>query len=195
MIFKKIHNKLERMASKKGITALFLLSHSVLLLMMLFTFPRINNKFGTQAFDLKTFGYSQSEATMMLENLDQSTIDLYLFPQLFLLDILYPILLALFLSTLIIRLSNLITVNQNRVFSSLFILPFIAMFIDYFENIMISVMITNPTNVSSELIKTASLFTQMKGGFTTLSWLVVLILLGAWLISKRKKNKHTAITV
>ena len=195
MIFRKIHNKLERMASKKGITGLFLLSHTVLLLMMLFTFPRINAKFGTQAFDLKTFGYSQSEATMMLRHLDQSTIDLYLFPQLFLLDILYPILLALFLSTLIIRLSNLIKVNQNHVFSSLFVLPFIAMFIDYFENIMISLMITNPINVSSGVIKTASLFTQMKGGFTTLSWLVILILLGIWLINKRKNNKHTANTV
>ncbi|NQU53206.1 MAG: hypothetical protein HQ522_11785 [Bacteroidetes bacterium] len=135
------------MASKKGITGLFLLSHTVLLLMMLFTFPRINAKFGTQAFDLKTFGYSQSEATMMLRNLDQSTIDLYLLPQLFLLDILYPILLALFLSTLIIRLSNLIKINENHVFSNLFMLPFIAMFIDYFENIMITLMITNPTNV------------------------------------------------
>jgi hypothetical protein len=182
------------MASKKGITALFLLSHTVLLLMMLFTFPRINAKFGTQAFDLKTFGYSQSEATMMLRHLDQPTIDLYLFPQLFLLDILYPILLALFLSTLIIRLSNLTKINQNHVFSSLFVLPFIAMFIDYFENIMISLMITNPINVSSEVIKTASLFTQMKGGFTTLSWLVILILLGIWLINKRN-NKHTANTV
>jgi hypothetical protein len=161
---------------------LFLLSHTVLLLMMLFTFPQINAKFDTQAFDLKTFGYSQAEATMMLRNLDQSTIDLYLFPQLFLLDILYPILLALFLSTLIIRLSNLINANQNHVFSSLFMLPFIAMFIDYFENILISLMITNPTNVSSKVIKAASIFTQMKGGFTTLSWLVILILLGIWLI-------------
>ena len=195
MTFRKIHNKLERVASKTGITGLFLLSHTVLLLMMLFTFPRINAKFDTQAFDLKTFGYSQSEATMMLRNLDQSTIDLYLFPQLFLLDILYPILLALFLSTLIIRLSNLIKVNQNHVFSSLFMLPFIAMFIDYFENIMISLMITNSTNVSSEVIKAASIFTQMKGGFTTLSWLVILILLGIWLIKKRKNNKHTVNTM
>lgn len=129
---------------------------------------------------------------MMFRNFDQSTIDLYLFPQLFLLDILYPILLALFLSTLIIRLSNLIKVNQNHVFSSLFILPFIAMFIDYFENIMVSLMITN---VSSEVIKTASLFTQMKGGFTTLSCLAILTLLGLWLINKRKKNKNTVNTV
>jgi hypothetical protein len=192
MPFRKIHNKLQRMASKTGITGLFLLSHTVLLLMMLFTFPRINAKFGTQAFDLKTFGYSQSEATMMLRNLDQSTIDLYLFPQLFLLDILYPILLALFLSTLIIRLSDLIKINHNHVFSNLFMLPFIAMFIDYFENIMISLMLTSPLNVSSIVLKTASIFTQMKGAFTTLSWLVILTLLIVWLIEKWKNKKHTA---
>jgi hypothetical protein len=116
-------------------------------------------KLGTQAFDLKPFGYSESEATIMLQDLDQSTVDLYLFPQLFLLDVLYPILLATFLSTLIIQLSNLIKINQNHVFSNLFLLPFIAMFIDYFENIMISLMITNPTNVSSGMIKTASILT------------------------------------
>jgi len=195
MKFRKIHNKLEQMASKSGITVLFLLSHSVLLLMMLFTFPRINDKFGTEAFDLKTFGYSHSEAIMMLRNLDQSTIDFYLFPQLFLLDILYPFLLALFLSTLIIRLSDLIKINQNHLFSNLFILPFIAMFFDYFENIMISLMIINPTSVSSGVVKTASIFTQLKGAITTLSWLVVLILLVIWLINKRKNRKPNVINV
>ena len=190
MTFRNVYNKLERMASKSGIIGLFLLSHTVLLLMMLFTFPRINAKFGTRAFDLKTFGYSQSEAAMMLRNLDQSTIDLYLFPQLFLLDILYPILLALFLSTLIIRLSDLIKISRDHVFSNLFMLPFIAMFIDYFENIMISLMLLNPSNVSSGLIKAASVFTQMKGGFTTLSWLVILILLFIWIMNKRKSSRQ-----
>ena len=102
MRFIKIHSKLQRLATRSGILGLFLLSHTVLLLMMLFTFPRINAKFGTQAFDLKTFGYSQSEATMMLGNLDQSTVDFYLFPQLFLLDILYPLLLAVFLKLLVL---------------------------------------------------------------------------------------------
>ncbi len=195
MRFRKIHNKLELLASRSGIIGLFLLSHTVLLLMMLFTFPRINAKFGTRAFDLKTFGYSRSEATVMLQNLDQSTIDFYLFPQLFLLDILYPILLALFLSTVIIRLSHLIKINQDHVFSNLFMLPFIAMFIDYLENIMISLMLLNPTSVSSGVIKTASIFTKMKGGFTTLSWLVIIILLVIWVIDKIKNKKRTANTV
>lgn len=187
MRFRKIHNKLEQLATKRGLIGLFLLSHMVLLLMMLFTFPRINAKLGTRAFDLKTFGYSQSEAAMMLGNLDQSTIDFYLFPQLFLLDILYPILLALFLSTVIIRLSDLIKMSPDHVFSNLFLLPFIAMFLDYFENIMISLMLLNLTSVSSGIIKTASIFTQMKGGLTTLSWLVIIILLVIWVIKKIKK--------
>ena len=189
MRFKKIHTKLERMASKPGLIGLFLLSHTVLLLMMLFTFPRINAKLGTQAFDLKTFGYSQSEATMMLQNLDQSTVDFYLFPQLFLLDLLYPVLLALFLSTVIIRLSDLVKIRPDHVFSNLFMLPFLAMFIDYFENIMISFMLLNRTSVTSGPIKTASIFTQMKGGFTTLSWLVIIILLVIWVMNKRKNGK------
>lgn len=191
MIFKRVHNKLERMASKSGIAVLFLLAHLVLLSMMLFTFPRINARFETSAFDLKTFGYSESEAVSMLQKLDQSTIDFYLFPQLFLLDVLYPILLAIFLSTIIIRLSGLINIKDGHIFSNLFILPFLAMFFDYSENLMISSMLLNSTAVSPVVIKTASIFTLMKGGFTTLSWSVILILLVIWVFEKRKKEKQS----
>ncbi len=190
MILRNQYNRLNRMSSKTGIVILFLLAHLVLILMMVFTFPRINAQFGTQAFDLKTFGYSQEEATSMIQNLDQSTIDFYIFPQLLLLDILYPILLALFLSTLIIRLSNLIELSPNRIYSNLFILPFIAMFIDYLENSMILVMISNPEEISSGLIKVASIFTQMKAAFTTMSWLVILILFVIWL-NKKRIDKNT----
>ena len=192
MILKKIYKRLERLASKSGIIVLFLLSHSVFLCMMLFTFPRINAKLGTQAFDMKTFGYSHSEAIAMLQNLDQSTIDFYLFPQLFLLDILYPILLALFLSTVIIRLSNLIKISPNHIFSNLYVLPFIAMFFDYLENSMISLMITNGADVSSGIIMSSNIFTLTKGIFTTLSWVTILILLVVWLFNSWKNKAHIA---
>ena len=189
MILSNQYRILNRMSSKSGIVILFLLAHLVLIMMMVFTFPRINAQLGSQAFDLKTFGYTQEEATLMIQNLDQSTIDFYIFPQLLLLDILYPILLALLLSTLIIRLSNLIRLSPNHIYSNLFILPFIAMFIDYLENSLILVMITNPEEISSGLIKLASIFTQLKGAFTTISWLVILILFVIWLNKKwRDKN-------
>ena len=57
MIAKGLFDKLKIMATKRGLITLFILAHSTLLLMIMFTFPRINAKFGTQAFDLKPFGY------------------------------------------------------------------------------------------------------------------------------------------
>jgi len=181
------------MASKSGIIALFLLAHSILLAMMIFTFPRINAKMGTEAFDLQTFGYSQIDAMQMIHNLDQATTNFYIFPQLFFLDLLYPLLLALFLSVVIIRLSNLVNINPNRSYSNLFILPFIAMFFDYMENIFIWQMITNLKGLSPSVFKLASIFTQMKGAFTTLSWVVILILIVVWIKNKWKNKKHAAI--
>ena len=189
MLFKKLHRKLESIATKSRILILFLLAHTVLLIMMLFTFPKINAKIGTQAFDLKTFGYSQTDAQVMLQNLDEPTIDFYIFPQLFLLDVLYPILFATFLSTLIIRLSNLIWDKPTSFYSNLFILPFIAMCADYLENIMISIMITNPTEVMPAIIKASSFITQTKSVFTTISWIIIVILFVVWLKKRTQLAK------
>lgn len=193
MIFKSVHTKLEKLSSKYGIIGLFILAHSVLLSMMLITFPRINSVLGTEAFDLKTFGYSFSEATIMIQNLDQNTIEFYLFPQLFFLDVLYPVLLALFLSAVIIRLS--IIIKLNDVMSNLYLLPFIAMFADYLENIMISLLITNAEFVSFASIKIASSLTLLKSTFTILSWIIIFGMLVLWFkqkwLSKRDLGSHT----
>jgi hypothetical protein len=191
---RKIRDKLAGLASGAGILVLFLLAHTVLLLMMLFTFPRINATLGNQAFDLQTFGYTVSTAMEMLQQLDQATIDLYLFPQLWLLDVLYPLLLALFLSTCIIRLSDLLKTGRRGILSGLFLLPFIAMVFDYFENILISLMISHGSTVSAGVIRTASIFTLMKGLLTMLSWLVILVLLSVWLIHKRQMKRAAGPT-
>lgn len=180
------HNRLTQLTTKPRIITLFVLAHLVLLLMMLFTFPRINAQLGTEAFDLKATGYSVEEASVMLQNLNQATIDLYLFPQLFLLDVLYPLLLALLLSALIIRLSGLIKLSTDHGLSNLYLLPFLAMVLDYGENILIALMITNPKPVSESIIKTSSLFTQLKSGTTTLCWLVVIVLFVVWLVRRKK---------
>ena len=180
----KIYCRLERMSSWTGIITLFILAHLVLLSMMIFTFPEINDKLGTQAFDLKTFGYSESETFTMLQNLDKATVDIYIFPQLFFLDILYPVLLSLFLSALIIRLSNLTMMNRKGFSSVLYLLPFAAMVFNYLENGFIFQMITNSADVSTVVIKTASILTQLKGAFTMLNWTIIFILSGVWVKNK-----------
>lgn len=175
---------LKKFASIKGVFVLFILAHSVLLVMMTYTFPRINAVLKTSAFDLKTFGYNLIEASTMVANLDQETVDFYIFPQLFLLDVLYPVLLALFLGALIIRLANLVYKKDSHFLGKLYFLPFIAMFIDYCENISIWKMITSKNELSPDLVQTASIFTQLKGAITTLSWLVILVLFVIWLKQK-----------
>ncbi|WP_422358805.1 hypothetical protein [Reichenbachiella sp.] len=187
MTFKNLHNNLERLTTKPRIITLFILAHLVLLMMMLFTFPRINAQLGTEAFDLKAMGYSVEEATVMINKLDQATVDLYLFPQLFLLDLFYPLLLGLLLSALIIRLSHLIKLPSGHILSNLYLLPFLAMLLDYGENILIAKMITNSNHVSETIIKTASLFTQIKSGTTTLCWLVVVVYFVVWLVRKKRR--------
>lgn len=188
MILKKMYQQLEPLSSKKGILLLFVLAHSVLGMMMIFTFPRINGRLGAQAFDLKTFGYSESEALSMLQNLDPATINFYIFPQLLLLDVLYPVLLALFLSAVMIRLARLINLSRNHLFSNLYLLPFLAMISDYLENVMILLLIKNATAPSLIIIQVASILTQLKGAFTMLSWTIILVLLTIWLTQKRKAD-------
>lgn len=100
----------------------------------------------------------------------------------------YPVLLTLFLSTLIIRLSNLIEVRPKVIYSNLFIVPFIAMGIDYLENILISIMITSSTEISSGVFKIASACTQLKGVFTSISWVVIITLCVIW-VKNRSRNK------
>lgn len=187
MILTSMHEGISRLATISRIILLFVMAHTVLALMMLFTFPVINKQLGSKAFDLRPSGYSFEEAYAMIQNLDRATINLYLFPQLFLLDILYPVLLALFLSAMIIRLSNLINVKDHSVFSNLFVLPFVAMIFDYLENILVALMITGNVDVTKTIVHVASFSTQCKGLFTTLSWIGILVLTFIWLKNKLKR--------
>lgn len=189
MIQDKLSTKLNQISSTKGVIALFLMAHIVLLLMMTLTFPPINAQIETQAFDLQTFGYSLEDAAMILQNLNQDTKELYIFPQLLLLDILYPFLLALFLSVLMIRLWNL-TYLSPKFLSYLFLIPFIAMFFDYFENTLIILMITESVELASGIVSIASMCTLLKGIMTTVSWIVILVLFVIW-----GKNKFFYIKV
>ncbi|UZR96997.1 hypothetical protein [Chondrinema litorale] len=94
-----LNSLLQKTSSVKNICILFVASQLILLLMMTYTFPVINSDIGTKAYDLQTFGYSVTTAKSIVNNLSTRSLQLYLFPQLTLLDVCYPFLLALFLSS------------------------------------------------------------------------------------------------
>lgn len=175
---------LQKTSSVKSICILFVVSHLVLLSMMVFTFPVINDQIGTKAFDLQTFGYSVSMAKSIVNNLDPATTQLYLFPQLTFLDLLYPFLLALFLSSLLFRLAN----NNSKIGSLIVVIPFLAMISDYSENICVILMISKSIEVSESLVFISSSFTVLKSILTSIAWLAMLILALKWLILRMKEK-------
>jgi len=183
-----------RTSSVKYLSYLFLSSHVILILMMTYTFPRINNQIGATAFDLRTFGYSVSEARSIVTNLNDQTTDLYLFPQLSLLDLLYPFLLALFLSSFLFRLIS-ITKTKNRMSSMLLMVPFLAMIFDYLENICIILMITKTVETSEYFVVLSSIFTILKSVLTSFAWINVLFYSIRWIRMKNmKRNKKQPLT-
>ncbi len=190
-----INSVLQKTSSIKGVCILFVTSHLVILSMMIFTFPVINNQIGGKAFDLQTFGYSLSMAESIINNLNTQTTNLYLFPQLTLLDVLYPFLLALFLSSFLFRLFS-ITKTKNKAKLILLIVPLLAMGFDYLENICIILMISKSIELSESIVLISSSFTVFKSTLTSIAWLTILVYAIKWLILKirDKKNKQALAT-
>ena len=189
-----INSLISRTSSVKSLIYLFLSSHVILLLMMTFTFPRINNQIGTKAFDLNFSGYSVTEARSIVNNLTDQVTNLYLFPQLSFLDLLYPSLLALFLSSFLFRLIT-ITKAKNGLNSILLIVPFLAMTFDYLENICIILMITKTAEISDSLVLISSSFTLLKSLSTSLAWISILFYSIRWFrIKKMERNEKQPLT-
>ena len=183
-----LNSILLKVSSPKRIFLIFVASQLVFLLMMIYTFPEINRQIGTKAFDLQTFGYSVSTAQSIVNNLDDRTMGLYIFPQLMLLDIVYPFLLALLLSGLLFRLIKT-TQSEGKIISKLLILPFVAMISDYSENIGVILMISKSIEVSQTIVYLTSTSTILKGVSTSIAWIAILVLSVKWIIMKiRGKN-------
>ncbi|MCV9385851.1 hypothetical protein [Reichenbachiella ulvae] len=179
---------INRTPSISHIFILFLGSQLVLGLMFAFTFPVIHSQMGDRTFDLRTFGYSVKTAQSLVDKLDASTAQFYLFPQLFLLDLIYPFLLALFLYTFLLRLKNLTGLASQTWWLWIRVLPFVAMVFDYLENLGIAIMITHSGLLPPSLVRLTSAFTVTKGLFTTCSWIVALALCIAWFWQKIKSS-------
>lgn len=173
--------------SKKGIITSFIISHSILLIMLVFTLPKINAQIGGPAFDLKPEGYSFELANSMLSNMSFNMKQFYLFPQIWLLDFLYPFTLAIFLHCLLFRLRILQNFKNNGFWNFLIYLPFVVMFLDYFENIMISLFLLESLIPDVSSVRLSSLFTQSKSWLSVFNWLQILLYFSFWIIKKSKK--------
>lgn len=185
---KNLNHLFKRTSTPKNLLFLFLISHTIFWFMIRHSIPKINHQIGAKVFDIRPFGYSIPEARAILSNLNEETINFYIFPQLSFLDILYPFFLALFLSSLLFRLINLSEL-LIRSKSTLLMMPFIAMIFDYLENFCVLYMITHTSSTPNILIQMSSIFTILKGVSTTIAWVSILLFSIAWIRTKILKRK------
>ena len=171
------------------ILSLFILAFGVLGLMFVFSIGPLNEKIGSPIFDLRPMGYNYEEALYILSQLDDEWRSFYLFPQLFLFDILYPFLLAIAMYYFGKRLLILNNLKFRGPYLFLISIPFWSMIFDYAENTCISLMLQNTGNPSSFLVKISSSFSLLKSSTSTAAWIILLGLSIRYMIVKLRKAK------
>ena len=171
-------------ASGKVVLCLFVIATAVYLVMLLGTIPRVQSFAPNMPlFDLSPAGYSHEQAISLLKSLGPEGRKAYLFPQLAL-DFVYPGLFAICYSLTLIWVFAKRVRPGSKIFY-LAVLPVMAGFFDYAENILIIQMIGKYPVVTENLVSAASAFTLLKGAFTTVS-LVLLFFGFVYLLMPRR---------
>ncbi|GAB5561324.1 MAG: hypothetical protein SynsKO_29710 [Synoicihabitans sp.] len=171
------------------VLSLFVLTTAVYLVMILGTIPHVQGFAPEVAlFDLSPTGYSHEHAKLLLGSLGAEGRSVYLFPQLAM-DFIYPGLFAISYSLTLIWVFAK-RCNPDAWIFNLSLLPVLAGFFDYAENLLIIQMIRDYPDVAEFLVSAASFCTVLKSLFTTLA---LLLLIGgfAFLVVCRPPIKAT----
>jgi len=133
-------------------------------------------------FDLSPSGYSYEYAKELLFALGSDGRNMYLNTQLPL-DFIYPGLFSISYSLMLVWLFRK-SFSEDSKIHYLFLVPFLAGFFDYLENVFIIKMISSYPDLQMSTVNTASFFTVLKSGFTVLFF--TLLLLGFILFFKKR---------
>lgn len=182
---KTLIGKSQNLASGRRVFVLFLLTMLVYTTMLTYTIPMVESYAPNLAlFDLSPTGYSYEHATSLLQELGPEGRQIYLTRQLPL-DFIYPGLFAVSYTLLLFWLFSKEFKDDSGVFYFAFI-PVLGGFFDYLENICIIIMLKTFPTTSTTLVKISSTFTLLKGIFTTLFFILLLIGVGAALVKRSK---------
>lgn len=154
-----------------------ILAASVYLAMVSVTLAHLEAVSGLVPFDMRPFGYSPAETATLLEALGIDGREYYLTRQIPL-DILYPALLALTLSSTIFWFGKRMP-NKRIVHFGIALSVGSALF-DYIENLGIVAMILSWPDVSDPLVYATSTATIAKSVITTVAVVMVLLTALMW---------------
>lgn len=182
---------IRRNITGRKVLLFFILTNLVYAFMLIVSIPKVMIfSDGMKLLDMLPTGYNAGYVKLLFDTLGEKGRETYLFNQIpidmvypFLFGISYCLVLAFFLNKL------------RKLDSFLFyfcLLPIFAGFFDYFENIGIIRMLNNYPNNSTSLIETTNLFTILKSIFTSIYFvilIVVMITVGTQKLLKKPSHK------
>lgn len=151
---------------------------------------------GAEPFDLRPMGYSLGEARGLLAMLGEEGRVYYASVQLAL-DTIYP---ALYALSRVLILWWMTTPGRLRATAvpqawrySMAALPVIAAGLDYWENTRIAAMLAAGPGVTTELVGSASIATQLKSLFGAATEIMTLVILAAVIVRRLKAGKQREV--
>lgn len=185
MIRKLIQNNI---GGKKVLT-FFLLSTAVYVIMLAITIPRVMSfSGGMKILDMMPTGYNAAYVNELFIKLGESGRQAYLYGQLPF-DLIYPALYAIGFCLVLAWLFNRIgKLDGNLIYFCL--IPVIAGVFDYCENFGIITMLKSWPEIPANLITVTNLFSILKSGFTSVYFIVLMVVIitfGAKLITKKNR--------
>lgn len=170
---------LQRASNGKTVLVLFVLTNLVYGVILGYSIPLVLSfSPETVLFDMPPTGYSYAEAIELLQSLGLEGRNSYLTVQLPI-DLVYPMMFAVSYALLITWVLKQFLPKQSRLFFVAFIQVLAGLF-DYLENAGVASMLNAFPDVSEKLVTSASSFTIIKSGLTTLFFVVLLVALTYW---------------
>ncbi|TRX65969.1 hypothetical protein [Carboxylicivirga sp. M1479] len=169
---------------------LFIVTNLVYATMLLFTIPQtMAFADGMKLLDMMPGGYDSAYVSTLLAALGESGRYLYLWRQIPL-DMIYPVLFILCYGSLLAYVLKKMK-QLNTTLWNLCLIPLIAGVFDYAENFGIIRLLSAYPDVSVSLVTLTSAFSVIKSTFTTLYFIVLIVLLLICLVNwmKARANK------
>ena len=165
----------------------FILTQIVYGLILLVSIPEVlQYSKGMKILDLMPAGYSAEYVEQLFIALGETGRGVYLWQQIPL-DMIYPGLFALTYTTLLVFLFKKTFSPANKI-QKVALLPIFAGFFDYLENIGIIVMLNIYPNFHAWLANLTNIFSVAKSFFTTITFILIFVGLGALLKMKIVRN-------
>lgn len=172
----KMKDLIKRNINGKKILALFILTNIIYAIMLTITIPKVMSfSGGMKLLDMMPTGYSADYVNSLLNALGDKGREAYLFNQLPL-DMIYPFFFGVSYCLILAYLLNKI----GKIETYLFYLSFLPLFsglFDYFENIGIIIMLNSYPDNSIILTQITNVFSVLKSSFTTLYFIILIIIL------------------